>query len=196
MLEDAPTDLAPTPQPQPAVVQWQGVKSDVFEASPLAEAYWNVRHELKERDPKGKHRKWHDNVALWAAWESHKGHVDTKTGKGLLERLGLPKTQKGLAQLIGINVRTLRGYDHKYGEFSSMARTVSLDKILARYDASALHALGVMASTPDYRTAPDRKTFLAVRGMLTPKGDAPAKEETQDMQVQVYLPDNGESSTD
>lgn len=177
------TDLIPAPQePQEkAVAQWQGVKSDAFEMSSMSYAFHAVLYELRQRDPKNIHRKWHDNVALWAAWEGHKGYGK---GKELLEKLGLPKTQKGLAELMGINVRTLRGYARKHREIASIARAEGVDKILAEYEVEVLHTLGLMASFGSPKTAADRRLYMEVMGHTGRKG---ANKEVGDKDNPVHI---------
>ena len=146
--------------------------SDTFQNSPMAEVYYAVRNELREDDGKKKSRSWHHRVALWVSWESHKiAAIDEGTQGDLLEMVGLPRTQKEFAQLIGVAPRTVRSYSLKHGGLVEMARTSGVQRVLGRYDLHALHALGMVASLPSPQAASDRRTFFTMRGFFTEKKD-------------------------
>ena len=144
------------------------INSPIFDNSPLATIYHNVKNELKLKMTTKRPPKWHHNVALWVAWESHKvapGALNVGSGD-LLKAVGLPAKQKDLAKLLGVDSRTIRNYAAKYGHFVETARADGVQRILSRYDLPALHALGVVATSPSGGIAAERKLFFQMRGML------------------------------
>ena len=172
------------------------VDSDAFQNSPLAEVYYVVRNELKEADAAKKKRAWHHRVALWVAWESHKiASIDEGTQGDLLQMVGLPKTQKEFAQVLGVSSRTLRNYAQDYSSYVETARATGVQRVLSRYDLHALHALGMMASLPSTQASSDRRTFFTMRGYLTDKTDITTGGEKLPT-PQIYIPDNERDSRD
>lgn len=149
-------------------------KSDDFQNSPLALVYYAVANELRERDPVKKKRPFHHRVALWAAWESHRVAPGTEATAGeFFSMLGLPRTQRGMADLLGVSPRTLRQYSMDYSEFVATAREMGVQRVLAQYDLAALHALGQVASLPEPSAVPGMRLFLHMRGLLpAEKADA------------------------
>lgn len=129
----------------------QFVISDAFLASPLAHIYWNLRNE-----------RYTHSVALWAAWRAY---PDSETRK----KVGLPATQKALADRLGVSARTLRKYPHKYPEVLSSAQAALADSILGEYVGPALTALGETAATSGREGYADRRLLLEITGIYTPK---------------------------
>lgn len=154
------------PEPPPMLFD---LDNEAFDGSPLAEVYYNVLNELVERDG-GRRKKEHHRIALWAAWESHRvSAVFDGSRFDLLTAVGLPKTQRAFAELVGVNPRTLRGYYAKYGEFVTTAQEMGVGRVLAGYDVAVLHATGASASIVDSRHSSDRRLFAQLRGWLVEK---------------------------
>lgn len=176
------TSSADTPSAEPPVFS---IKSEAFEDSPLAEVYYNLINEI---DDKGK-KMYSPNVALWAAWEAHRSAATVGRTKDWLKALGLPKTRKEFATLIGVSDRTIRKYARDNPELSRMAQNMSANRVLAEYRLPVLHALGKSASSADYKHAPDRRTFLTMTGDLVDRQDITTGGES--VAPRIYLPDNG-----
>lgn len=161
-LAMAKGELPPEPPPQAF-----STRSDDFQNSPLALVYDAVANELRERDPAKKKRPFHHRVALWAAWESHKVAPGTEVVAGeYLAKLGLPKTQKEMAALLGVSPRALRQYAQDYGEFINTAKAMGVQRILAQYDLGVLHAMGQVATLPIPQATSERRLFWQMREML------------------------------
>lgn len=144
------------------------IDSPTFQDSPLATAYYGIRAELQERD--GRSKPSHHRIALWAAWEAHKTD-QTDDGTDLLSLVGLPKTQKEMASLIGVSDRRLRTYAKQYAEYASMAQDTAVHRLLMRYRLPALHALGRSAAGDTPQSPTDRRTFFTITGDLVQKQD-------------------------
>lgn len=177
------------------------INSDAFEDSPLATVYYNVLNELTGKE-KGRGRIGQRRVALWVAWESHRvanitneDFANANAHKvDLLTMVGLPKTQKAFAELIGVSPRTLRNYAKKHGHFVSLAQEMGVQRVLSRYDLPALHALGLSASTPDSRHSSDRRIFFTMRGHLVDKQDITSDGEK--LEVVVRYADKRDSAAE
>lgn len=151
---DPPPDIAP--------VSEFGLDTAVFEDSPLAAVYYNVKNELKERDPAKKSRAAHHRVALWAAWEAHKTAKDSK-GVSLLALVGLPSKQKEFAEFLGVSDRTVRKYRNEYGEFTETAQTMTFDRLLADYRLDAVRELGEVVTDKGHpQFAQSQRTFFTM----------------------------------
>jgi len=144
------------------------IESPTFQDSPLATAYYNIRAELRERD--GRSNASHHRIALWAAWEAHKT-AQTDDGTDLLSIVGLPKTQKEMAKIIGVSDRRLRTYAKQYSEYAIMAQDTAVNRLLMRYRLPALHALGRSAAGDSPQAPTDRRTFFTITGDLVQKQD-------------------------
>lgn len=148
-------------KPKPVVFD---ASSEPFDNSPISTVYYNLRNEVNPRTKK----KYDHRIALWAAWESHKTVAveGDNNPYDLLSAVGLPKTQKAFAELIGVSDRTIRKYRVNHSNLVEMAKHMGVGRILGRYDVNVLHALGQSASTPNFKHHADRKTFLTVQGYL------------------------------
>ena len=179
----------PPPETAPAF----DANSEAFNDSPLAAVYYNVRNELEERDPKKKKRKWHHNIAVWAAWAAHKT-AKGSDGVSLLRLVGLPETQKGLAEFLGVSDRTIRTYAADYGEFIGTAQTMTFNRLLADYRLDAVQALGQVATDKLHpQFAQSQRTFFTMTGDLVDKQDITTGGE-KIPPPNIYLPDNGRTN--
>lgn len=158
------------------------IESPTFQDSPLATAYYNIRAELKERDGRGKAS--HHRIALWAAWEAHKT-AQTEDGTDLLSVVGLPKTQKEMAKVIGVSDRSLRKYAKQYAEYAIMAQDTAVNRLLMRYRLPALHALGRSAAGDTPQSPTDRRTFFTITGDLVTKSQMDANVKETDWRDEV-----------
>ncbi len=147
------------------------IDSSLFNDSPLADVYYAVRNELEERDPKKEKRKWHHNIALWAAWEAHKTAKDN-SGLNLLKMVGLPDKQKEFAELLGVSARTIRKYQDEYAEFARTGQEMTFTRLLGRYRMGAVEALGQVATDKEHsQFAQSQRTFFTLTGDLVDKQD-------------------------
>ncbi len=157
--------------PPPETTPDFDVDTAVFNDSPLSTVYYNVRNELKERDPAGKSRAAHHRIALWAAWEAHKTAKDGR-GVSLLRLVGLPETQKAFAEFLGVSDRTVRNYRDEYGEFIGTAQTMTFNRLLADYRLDAARELGEVATDKTHpQFAQSQRTFFTLTGDLVDKQD-------------------------
>lgn len=146
--------------PPPELVDF-GVDTAVFNDSPLAAVYYNVKNELKERSG-GRSTAAHHRIALWAAWAAHKTAKDG-SGVNLLRLVGLPTTQKGLAELLGVSDRTVRNYGEEYGEFIGTAQTMTFNRLLADYRLDAVRSLGEVVTDKTHpQFAQSQRTFFTM----------------------------------
>lgn len=150
-----------------------------FHDSPLAVSYYNVLNELSiaENAPKGKDAQ--HRIALWAAWYAHKidRTNDNLTRGALLSILGLPKTQKAMAEFLGVSDRTLRTYARKYKQYAEMAREQTVRQLLEEYRLPAIHAMGQSAATPAAGHHSDRKMLLTMTGDFKERVDVTSDNE-------------------
>lgn len=147
------------------------IKKPIFEDSPLADVYYAVRNELKERDPVKKSRAAHHRIALWAAWEAHRTAKDG-SGLDLLGMVGLPSKQKEFAELLGVSARTIRKYQNEYAEFARTGQEMTFSRLLGRYRLGAVEALGqVVTDLTHSQFAQSQRTFFTLTGDLVDKQD-------------------------
>lgn len=147
----------PPPETAPAF----DANSEAFNDSPLAAVYYNVRNELKDRN-NGRSAAAHHRIAVWAAWAAHKTTKDSD-GVSLLRLVGLPETQKGLAEFLGISDRTIRKYQTDYAEFVGTAQTMTFNRLLADYRLDAVQALGQVATDTGHpQFAQSQRTFFTM----------------------------------
>ena len=149
------------PPPDIAPVSEFGLDTAVFEDSPLATVYYNVKNELKERNG-GRAAAAHHRIALWAAWEAHKTAKDSN-GVSLLALVGLPVKQKEFAEFLGVTARTVRSYAEEYGEFAETAQTMTFNRLLADYRLDAVRELGEVATDKSHpQFAQSQRTFFTL----------------------------------
>lgn len=147
----------PPPETAPAF----DANSEAFNDSPLAAVYYNVRNELKDRNS-GRSTAAHHRIAVWAAWAAHKT-AKGSDGVSLLRLVGLPETQKGLAEFLGVSDRTIRTYAADYGEFIGTAQTMTFNRLLADYRLDAVQALGQVATDKGHpQFAQSQRTFFTM----------------------------------
>ena len=140
--------------------------SSLFNDYPLADVYYAVRNELKERDPAKKSRAAHHRIALWSAWEAHKTAKDN-SGLDLLKMVGLPSKQKEFAELLGVSARTIRKYQDEYAEFARTGQEMTFARLLGRYRLGAVEALGqVVTDLGHSQFAQSQRTFFTMTGDL------------------------------
>ena len=147
----------PPPETAPAF----DANSEAFNDSPLAAVYYNVKNELKDRN-NGRSTAAHHRIAVWAAWAAHKT-AKGSDGVSLLRLVGLPETQKGLAEFLGVSDRTIRTYAADYGEFIGTAQTMTFNRLLADYRLDAVQALGQVATDKGHpQFAQSQRTFFTM----------------------------------
>lgn len=150
-------------------------KSDVFNNSPLATVYYNVRHELKEAEPNKRSKPSHHRIALWAAWEAHRT-AKTETGQSLLKLVGLPDKQHEFADLLGVSARTIRKYQKAHAEFARTGQEMTFNRLLGRYRLGAVQALGEVVTDKEHsQFAQSQRTFFTMTGDLVDKAGAPPR---------------------
>jgi len=145
--------------------------SAAFNDSPLADVYYAVRNELRERDPAKKSRAAHHRIALWSAWEAHKTAKDN-SGLDLLKMVGLPGKQKEFAELLGVSARTIRKYQDEYAEFARTGQEMTFARLLGRYRLGAVEALGQVVTDKEHsQFAQSQRTFFTLTGDLVDKSE-------------------------
>lgn len=148
-------------------------ESDYFTQSPLGYLYWAMRAE-----------KYNHKVALWAAWAAH------KADKKLLAAVGLPDTQKELAETLGVTARTIRNYRVKHGEALEAARSIMVDNLLSQYLPDAIEAMGKNATDPTKNGTSDRRLLFEMAGVFTPKQKTDLTSGGQPIEPTFYFPEN------
>lgn len=169
-----------------------GTDTAVFEDSPLAAVYYNVKNELKERNG-GRNTAAHHRIALWAAWAAHRTAKDGN-GVSLLALVGLPGKQKEFAEFLGVSARTVRNYADEYSEFISTAQTMTFNRLLADYRLDAVRALGQVATDKEHsQFAQSQRTFFTLTGDLVDKQDITSGGEK--LEVVVRYADTNDNPT-
>lgn len=83
--------------------------------------------------------------------------------------LRTPQTKEELADLIGVNIKTLKRWEALPGFWQ--ARDTILDQYAAESDTDVITAMVLTASTPGKDGTSDRKLYLQWRGKLVERSD-------------------------
>lgn len=116
--------------------------------------------------------------AAWVAWQS-----TPRAGRE-------PATLEALADLLGVNVRTMRGWQQRHPELRELVAAFQMAP-LVEHRADVVAALIASASAPSYQNSADRRLFFQLTGDLEEKSQQRLVGSDEEPPVRVYLPDNG-----
>lgn len=101
-----------------------------------------------------------------------------------------PATQSALADLLGINDRTIRGWRQRQPDLDQIVAAYQLAP-LVEHRADVVGALIASASTPAPQHSADRKLFFQLTGDLEEKAQQRLVGSDSEPPLHIYLPDNG-----